>query len=346
MRSSLLRQFLITIAISGAVYLFMSYLLPYILPFLISYVLMRMLWPVMEFMHNSWKFPRLFSHYGTLTLFFVCISSSFCFLIYKVFCQLKLLITNFPVYQQYLCSFFEKQTYQICCSIDHNLRLSLGTARSFLLSQIELIEKTTTNFISTNAGKMFLCIVSNSCRFAALLIITVIAMIILIREMEPINKAYRNSRYYSPVHFVLHNLKKSGLTYLRTEAIILVINCLVCSFAFFLIHNPYFFVLGAAIAVFDAFPVLGSGLILVPWGILSFLSHNYYTGAILFTAYVITLFIREFLEAKLLGDGMQLNSFLMLAAIFIGIQLFGVSGILLGPLSIVLIRSLTQLALP
>lgn len=346
MRSSLLRQFLVTIAISGAVYLFMSYLLPYILPFLISYILMRMLWPVMEYMHNSWKFPRLFSHYGTLLLFFVTIASTFFFLLYKVFSQIKLLITNFPVYQQYISSFLEKQAYHICYCIDHNLRLSLGTARSFLFAQFDMIEQTTTDFISSNAGKVILYTLSGSCRFLAFLAITIIAMIILVREMEPINNVYRNSRYYAPVHFVLHNLKKCGLTYLKTEAVILVINCLVCSFAFFMIHNPYFFVLGASIAIFDAFPVLGSGLILVPWGIISILSKNHYAGAVLLTAYIITLFIREFLEAKLLGDGMQLNSFLMLAAIFIGIQLFGVSGILLGPLSVVLIRSLTQLALP
>lgn len=171
-------------------------------------------------------------------------------------------------------------------------------------------------------------------------------MIILVREMKPLHDMFRKSRYFTPVHFVLTNVKESGLTYLKTEGIILLLNGIVCSLAFFLIHNPYFLLLGVAIAVLDAFPVLGSGMFLLPWGFFLFLSKEYLNASILFTAYIITLLIREILEARLLGDGMHLNAFVMLAAIFIGIELFGIGGILLGPLSLVLIRSLLQLASP
>ena len=68
--TSLFHHFMITVGISVAVYLFMTFLLPYLFPFLLAYILMRMLWPVMEYLHNVCKFPRFFSHYGTLILFF------------------------------------------------------------------------------------------------------------------------------------------------------------------------------------------------------------------------------------------------------------------------------------
>lgn len=71
-------------------------------------------------------------------------------------------------------------------------------------------------------------------------------------------------------------------------------------------------------------------MFLLPWGFFLFLSKEYLNASILFTAYIITLLIREILEARLLGDGMHLNAFVMLAAIFIGIELFGIGGILLG----------------
>ena len=60
--TSLFRHFMITVGISVAVYLFMTFLLPYLFPFLLAYILMRMLWPVMEYLHNVCKFPRFFSH--------------------------------------------------------------------------------------------------------------------------------------------------------------------------------------------------------------------------------------------------------------------------------------------
>lgn len=344
--TSLFRHFMITVGISVAVYLFMTFLLPYLFPFLLAYILMRMLWPVMEYLHNVCKFPRFFSHYGTLILFFGGISAFFGAVIYKLYTQIRLLFTNIPVYQQTAVSFFETRCASFGRCIDHHFNLHFGTAKTFLYEQMALIGKNTTKFMNNNIWKCLYYMLSQSFHIFAFLIIVCVSMIILVREMKPLHDMFRKSRYFTPVHFILTNVKESGLTYLKTEGIILLLNGIVCSLAFFLIHNPYFLLLGVAIAVLDAFPVLGSGMFLLPWGFFLFLSKEYLNASILFTAYIITLLIREILEARMLGDGMHLNAFVMLAAIFIGIELFGIGGILLGPLSLVLIRSLLQLASP
>lgn len=342
--TSLFRHFMITVGISAAVYLFMTFLLPYLLPFIVAYILMRMLWPVMEYLHNVCKFPRFFSHYGTLILFFSGISAVFCAAVYKFYTQIKLLLTNLPSYQQTAAAFLEARCTAFCCYIDRHFNLHFGTAKTFLYGQLELIEKNTSKLMNNNIWRYICYTLSQSFHIAAFLIIVCISMIILVREMKPLHDMFRKSRYYTPVHFVLTNVKESGLTYLKTEGIILLLNGIVCSLAFFLIHNPYFLLLGVMIAILDAFPVLGSGMFLLPWGFFLFLSREYLHASILFVAYIVTLLIREILEARLLGEGMHLNAFIMLAAIFIGIELFGIGGILLGPLSLVLIRSLLQLS--
>lgn len=342
--TSLFRHFIITVGISIAVYLFMAFLLPYLFPFLLAYVLMRMLWPAMEYLHNVCRFPRFFSHYGILILFFSGISALFAAVIYKFCTQIKLLLTNLPSYQQTAAAFLESRCTTLCCYIDRHFNLHLGTAKTFLYSQMALMEENTSKLMNNNIWKYICYTLSQSFHIFAFLVIVCISMIVLVREMKPLHDLFRKSRYYVPVHFVLTNVKESGLTYLKAEGIILLLNSIVCSLAFFLIHNPYFLLLGGLIAVLDAFPVLGSGMFLLPWGFFLFLSRDYLNASVLFAAYVVTLLIREILEARLLGDGMHLNAFIMLAAIFIGIELFGIGGILLGPLSLVLIRSLLQLS--
>ena len=299
----------------------------------------------MNFLHTKWKFPRFLSHYGTLFTFFTAVTGILLFVIWKLMAQLRLFFSNFPIYRQLLGNALCEQTERICHCIDYYLNLDNGTVFSFCEKQLQNFEESGTNLLTTQAGKTLLSCISGSVHLFTTLVILIVSMILLVKEMEPLHKSYRNSSYFLPIHSVLIRLKEGGLTYLKTEGLILIINWIICSFGLFLIHNPYFFLLGMGIAIFDAFPVLGSGLIFVPWSVYEFIHQDYYSAAILITAYLITLFAREFLEARLLGKGLGVNPFLMIASIFIGIDLFGVNGILLGPLAVILIQAILSLNL-
>lgn len=342
-KSSLLYQFIRLLLVTAGVYLSFRFLLPIILPFLLAYILIRMLYPIMTYLHKQLKLPRFLSHYGTLLGFFALVVSILLTVIWKILTQLRLFFSNFPVYRQLLSAAFCEQTEHFCHCIDYYLSLENGTVRAFLEEQLSHFEQNGRELLTSQAGKTLINCISGSFHFFATLIILIISMLLLVKEIEPLHQAYRNSPFFSPVHSVLIRLKESGLTYLKAEGIILLINWIACSLGLFLIHNPYFFLLGMGIAIFDAFPVLGSGFIFVPWSLFQFFNQNYYPAAILISTYLITLFVREFLEAKLLGKGMGLNPFFMIAAIFIGIELFGVTGILLGPLAVILIQAIMAL---
>lgn len=339
-KDSLLYQILLLSLLCASVYLGFRFLLPLVFPFLLAYILMRMLFPIMNYLHRTCNWPRPVAHYGVLFAFFSVVSFAVIFLIGRIIAQLRLFITNFPVYYQLIAGTLMKQTTHICQCIDYYLRLESGTSLLFLNDQMQQLEEKGVSLLSGHAGKTILQGLLSSFHILAIILIVAISMIILVKEMKPINEAYRKSRYYQPVHSVLLQLKKSGLTYLRTELLILFANAAVCSFGLFLIHNPYFFIIGMGIAVFDAFPVLGSGFILLPWCLFALIRHHYYDAAILITTYLATLFIREYAEAKLLGKGMGISPFFTIAAIFTGLELFGVAGIFLGPFAIVLLRAL------
>lgn len=342
-KSTLLYQFLRFSLVTAGVYLFFRYLLPLIFPFFLAYVLIRLLYPVMNYFHNRLKLPRFLSHYGVLIAFLAGVVGILLVIMCKLISQLRLLFLNFPVYRQILGSTLCKQTERFCHCIDYYFNLENGTVLGFCEKQLQQFEKSSGELLTTHAGKTLLNCISGSFRFLALLAIVIISMLILVKEIEPLHRSYRNSSIFEPVHFILSRLKEGGLTYLKAEGIILIINWLICSFGLFLIHNPYFFLIGMGISIFDAFPVLGSGMIFVPWSLYEFFNQNYYPASILITAYLITLFVREFLEAKLIGKGLGFNPFLMITSIFIGIELFGISGILLGPLALVLIQGIIKL---
>ncbi len=328
------------LCISTGIFLGFRFLLPLFLPFLLAYLVIYLLNPAIDYAGKHIRLPGRISGYAVVLLAICCFFAVFSFLLWKIIGQLHLLFTNFPVYKQLLSGFCQKHFLSICKCMDHYLGLDMGTTTSYLSGQLQGLSEKYHLLISEKAGKTLLSCLGSSIQFFAFAGFFIVSMFILVGEMKPLREALRKSRHYPSFHLIYENMKKSGLTYLKTELFIFCLNWILCSFCFFLLHNPYFFLLGAIIALFDALPVVGSGLFLIPWSIFSLLQKDYFAAILLFVTFLITLFVREILEAKLLGKGMGINPFLMLVSIYAGIRLFGPSGILLGPFGIVLIQTL------
>ena len=54
--------------------------------------------------------------------------------------------------------------------------------------------------------------------------------------------------------------------------------------------------------------------------------------------YVLCYFIRQVLEARIMGDQAGLSPVETLIAMYVGLQLFGLSGFILGPIGLLLIE--------
>ena len=143
---------------------------------------------------------------------------------------------------------------------------------------------------------------------------------------------------------VKHELSGAGIAYVKTQVILILLVSITCSLGLFLIKNPYAVLFGAAIAIFDAFPVLGSGLVLIPWAVFSFIRGDAFAGAVLLTLFGVCQFMREYLEPKLLGGKMGIRPIQSLMAVYIGYELFGILGRFLGPFGLVLIKSLWRVS--
>ena len=65
-------------------------------------------------------------------------------------------------------------------------------------------------------------------------------------------------------------------------------------------------------------------------------------GLVLLGLYFACYLIREFLEAKMMGDQVGLSPLETLISIYVGLQLFGVLGLFLGPVGLLLIEDLVE----
>lgn len=107
---------------------------------------------------------------------------------------------------------------------------------------------------------------------------------------------------------------------------------------FLLLGVRYVFLLALITAILDALPVIGVGAVLIPFAILSFAGGSTFRGVGLLILYALMTVVRQIAEPHLVGKSLGLHPLLMLFSFYVGLKLFGVAGILVGPLLAVAVK--------
>jgi len=115
--------------------------------------------------------------------------------------------------------------------------------------------------------------------------------------------------------------------FLRSYLLIMLITFLEISFGLWIAGVPNPFLFGLLIAIFDIFPLVGSGMVLLPWAIISFAIGKTYQGIVIFILYVIVVVVREIIEPKIVGTHVGLKPIVSLVCMYVGSKLFGVVGL-------------------
>ena len=118
---------------------------------------------------------------------------------------------------------------------------------------------------------------------------------------------------------------------IKAYALLLGITFLELCAGLWLLGVRYFLPIAAGIALLDILPVLGTGTILIPWVLISFLTGNRSFAVGLLLLYLFITIARNFLEPKIVGDCIGLHPLVSLVSIYAGLYLFGVTGALLMP---------------
>jgi len=98
--------------------------------------------------------------------------------------------------------------------------------------------------------------------------------------------------------------------------------------------------LAFTMGLLDLIPYFGPGLIIIPWSIYNFFTGDMFMGVGLLILYASTVVVRQFAEPKVLSSSMKLNPLAVLVSLFAGLQMFGLIGLVIGPITLVLIISL------
>ena len=127
-------------------------------------------------------------------------------------------------------------------------------------------------------------------------------------------------------------IRHAAFGWLLAQIKLMSVTFAILSLSFLLLRIPHALLWASVTALVDALPVLGTGTILIPWSILSFLQGNTARAIGLAGSYITVSLIRSGLEPKLLGRHLGLDPLVTLVTLYAGIKLWGIGGMLLAPL--------------
>ena len=134
-------------------------------------------------------------------------------------------------------------------------------------------------------------------------------------------------------------LKRLGKQYIRACLALGLLTFLLSFIGLAILRVPYAFILALLLAAVDLLPLLGTGIILIPWAVIALLMGQIKLGIGLLALYGIASVVRQVLEPKLIGEGLGLHPLVSLLAMYAGLRLFGVGGMILAPLAAAGVRS-------
>lgn len=109
---------------------------------------------------------------------------------------------------------------------------------------------------------------------------------------------------------------------------------------FLILKLPYAPLWALGVCLVDAFPVLGTGTVLLPWAALAAAQGNTALALGLGGLYAVVCITRSVLEPKLLGKQLGLDPLVTLIAMYAGYRLFGLAGMILAPMVVVTLLQL------
>ncbi len=131
-----------------------------------------------------------------------------------------------------------------------------------------------------------------------------------------------------------------AFSYLKAQFIIGSIIFTVLFAGFFYLGISYSLLLAFFTAIIDAVPILGTGVVLIPMSVFNFIMGNTSLGWGLLILYGIALLTRQLCEPKIIGQKLGIHPLLTLFALYSGMKLFGIMGLILGPVVALFIKNL------
>lgn len=329
---------LIVLAVLLSIYILITWLLPFFAPFVFAIILALINEPFIGLLEKKARMPRhiaaALSLLLTLSIFGVIVA----IVIIRIYNELLILQNNISVYinstSEQLTEYFNRLTSYYNSLPDTVTRIINENIKSLTPALQKILQTTVTYLINS---------IKSIPRMGIFLVVTLLATYFISSDRRQIrNFIYKQlpdswSKNFTGIKI---NTFTALLGYLKAALILISITFVETSIGLMILRQDYALLMGLLVAVSDIVPLLGTGLIMIPWISWTLITGNFGVAIGLAVVWVLGIIIRQILEPKIVGDQIGLHPLITLIVMYAGFELFGVPGMLLGLVSLIILKNL------
>lgn len=320
------------------VYLFFKYIFTLTAPFFLAFILITLFYPLLQRIQKRIPMKKKFLAVGVMLLVLLFLAAVIWAFGYGSSIQLNS-ITN-VIEMGY--SKLQLTLHNLCYSLDGKFGWNGYEIENYIIDRMTvMMENLQEQVLPRLLSSSYTCF-KGLFAFIAFIFITLISAILLEKDYSSFMEWLKTSEDMSFIWKTFEGVLHYIISFLKAQGILFLIISILCSAVLWAAGVDGSIFLGILAGFMDVLPFIGTGIVLVPTAIWQLMNGYYISMAVCLLLYVGCICIREFLEPKLIGESLGIAPVLMLLGIYAGIRLFGVSGIIEGPLALIVIHELMK----
>ena len=329
----------------GVVYAGFYYLLPLAAPFFAGYLIALALRPSARFLSYRLRvriFGKMFqvpaSAVGGAEFLAILamLGAGICLGVTRLVGQVARLMEEFPDLFERAVTFLRAVCGRVASILGFSGEMFSEMVLTALSDAMVSVQEKVMPFLVERSAQM----ASWGARAMVFCLVTFLAVILAFSEMDDLKDSTDRSLFRRELSLVSRRIATTGKAWFRTQGILLVLISMICVLGMAFLGNPYYLLSGIGLGVLDALPLFGTGTALVPWAIVCLIGGRWKRALFLLALYLICYLVRQFLETHMMAGQVGLSPLQTLAAVYVGLELFGLWGLFLGPLGILLVEDL------
>ena len=340
-RLSFIIKILYIVTIAALIFFAGKYIFPIILPFIIAFGLCYIMEPFVKLMERKLKLKRTLACGISTVLLLIIIAGILFLLSVTVVKELRDLSASIPSLLKQIPQYLDNFSFKY----EEILQM---IPDEFVDSVKNFIENF--DYSSLITGPLGKNLLGYATSFVASLPSMLIFLLVTIVSTFFMSVSFLQVRQFilaqfSPTHrtWLLEAKRNLFITvgrYGKAYAVLLSLTFVELSIFFTIFQIKPAITLAFIIALVDILPVLGVGTVLLPWSLIELIMGDPWRALILLCIYIVVTIVRQIAEPKVIGDSVGLMPIATLFCIYVGFQLFGIGGMFLTPITVIIIKNM------
>ncbi len=309
-----------------------------LLPFILALLLAFLLEPVVQRITAFTKIRRSYASLLSLLLVYGILGLLLFAVINRLHTELNNLAVSFPSYDQivaYLSGQIQKVQYLI--NLNPSVKDAVFNSTQDMFAHLKTWASATSVFL--------LKVLAALPGTLAVFLIAIIGTYFISADFPRV-KVFLHSifprRWKGGVRTVSTDLGAAVAGFLKAELTLIGITMVLTTVGLFLLGLDYAFTIGVLTGLLDLMPVVGTGLLFLPWIFWNLIIGQVGFGIKLAVVWGIIVAVRQVLEPKLLSKNIGLDPLPTLISMYVGARLLGGWGLILGPALVIIYHALAR----